>query len=314
MAGYPRITIAGVDLDDASGRWDVLEGTGNLPGFPGRTVSKLSVPGQPGYVQSAYAPTQARAIPIVLRFNAVDNEAGVIVSGHGPRSAAISKNMDLFFQATALGASGYDGLVEVRHYTAPGEYRRAVGSINASSSPSYKAGDSYALVTLLFDMPGGLWEDPTWDVTGMNLTAGQTADLIVPSGSAPSWDNFVAFKGPLTWNGSGDRATIVSNSGNGFAVGLPKGIPLALSSTDWVVFDTTNGTAAIVTTSSANGLEPGSWEGGKSVVGWTGMVGRTMGPVLHIVPGTGGSNTTAKLRVHRPNAGRVVVRSRKRWY
>lgn len=310
MAAYPTYTVAGVDCNDPSGRWELLPSTDVLPSFPGRRVSKWTVPGMVGDQTAGYAPGEAMTVSITMRFNAVGTVAGRIVSGGvAAKTKAISDNIDMFFHRTRLAAQGYLGMVDVRRYKASNSYRRFVGRVISATKPEWPEYADYATMTILFEAPAGVWTNGPYVVTKATIKKAKTSTRIkVPAGTAPTGEVLIAIKGPRT-SAYGDRITFTNGHGTGFKLGA-SGAPVVIPSGQWLVVNCLTW---------RYGLTPHKTDG---KIWWgcekpnTGLIepkGRPMGTAITVIPER--EEGVGWVYAWCPSADtQVMIRNRKAWY
>lgn len=312
MSTYPIVKIADVNLNDPSGRWDALPGTGLLPHFPGRVETRVPTPGVPGHRNVAYAPGEAMKIPVVMRFNAVETYANTIVpGGSSDRMAAIHRNIDTFFYATALARQGYAGLVTLYKEFHAGEPRVTAARMVASSEPEYDHGNDYATMTMIFEAPSGVWLDEKYTVYQTTAERSfQTLQMEIPSGTAPQTENVVAFKGPYAMNSNGsNRISFANELDIGFEVGF-SGAGVSMGANDWLLVNCQtwrNGYQR----SLAGDFPKLDWGIGKPNT-QIHPKGRPLGNALTLLPST--KRGTAILRYKVPNETKVQIRTRRAWY
>lgn len=308
---YPILKIAGVDLNDPSGRWDVLPGTTLLPAFPGRVETKVSTPGVPGYRAVAYAPGEPIKVAINMRFNAVSGVGNRIIPGNGAeRAAAIAANMDMFFYATALARQGYAGLVRITKELKAGEVRMLSARMVASTEPDFNMGNDYATLQMVFEAPGGIWQDQNFSIFRTTTVANKTITVEIPAGTAPALENVIAFRGAYSKNTSdSNRIKFTNEIDVGFQVGF-LGANVNMAANDWMLINCLTW---------KNGYQRGlsgnfpnlSWGTGKNQ-SQIHPVGRPLGNALTLLPST--KQGVAKLRIYSPMARQVQVRTRRAWY
>lgn len=311
MSTYPIVKIAGIDLNDPSGRWDALPGTLTLPHFPGRVEARVPTPGVPGYRSVAYAPGEAMKIPIVIRFNAVQTYANAIVpGGSSDRMAAIHRNIDTFFYATALARQGYAGLVTIYKELHAGEPRVTAARMVASSEPEYEHGNDYATMTMIFEAPSGVWLDEQYTVyqTTAERSLG-VRQIEIPSGTAPQTENIVAMRGPYNSVEDSRRASFTNEMDIGFEIGFD-GVRSSLGANDWVVVNTQTWRNGYLRHRS--GKFPNiNWGVPKNNT-HVQPVGRSLGNALTLLPSV--DRGVAILRYRVPHETQLQIRTRRAWY
>lgn len=309
MSTYPIVKIAGIDLNDPSGRWEALPGTLMLPHFPGRVETRVPTPGVPGYRGVAYAPGEPMKIPIVMRFNAVQTYANAIVpGGSSDRMAAIHQNIDTFFYATALARQGYAGLVEISKEVMPGEVRVASARMIASAEPEFDVGSDHATMTLIFETPSGVWLDKEYTVYETTTLGGASWHKVdIPSGTAPQTENQIAFRGPYRSN-TPPYASFANELGIGFDLGFT-GADVDLNSDDWVIIDTTSWSNGY--RRNASTLPGSAWTASKPH-SQIQPLGRPLGNALTLLPSTTRGKATLRYRV--PLQTQLQIRTRRAWY
>lgn len=309
MAIYPTYKVAGVSMDDPSGRWELVDGTRVLPSFPGRKVVNWDLPGMVGNQSAAYAPGESAKVAIRLRINAVGSTANTIVNGGSyEKLKALRDNLDMLFYSIGLARQGYEGLVAVRHYTSGSDYRQANARIVSSTDPEYSAYSDHAYITLLFDIPSGVWGSPSMDVTKATLPkAGKAYRIKVPAGTAPSVENMVCFSGgavPLDskW---GQRMGAKNSAGVGFKLGV-QGKSVVVPANRWAMVNTLHWKYGF----SSSGTD---WGVAKPYTGLLEPEGRPTGSALTILPSA--ERGYAYVYAWAPVAGtKIIIRSRKMWY
>ena len=308
MIQYPTFHVAGVPMDDPSGRWNLLPGTKVLPSFPGRVLSKVPTPGVPGYRSTVYAPGESALTTIVVRFHAKDRYGRLANDVHH-RAAALSENIDLFFMATAIARQGYNGLVEIRRFLGPQIQRVAMGRVIASAEPEWSAGADYADLTLVFEIPSGVWMHPKYEVVKFNAVKGQRMRIRLPGGSAPALDNMVAIRGPYKGNIASGRTWIGNDHSTGFTLGFA-GSNCSASASEWIVIDTQTwkcGRAPV----DPKDPDKVDWNVRKPFA-WLDSSGRPQGGALTLTPSA--TLNAAVLRVQTQVNTRMQVRTRRAWY
>lgn len=312
MSTYPIVKIAGINLSDPSGRWDVLPGTSILPHFPGRAETRVPTPGVPGYRGVAYAPGESMKIAIVLRFNAVETYANEIVpGGSSERTAAIHRNIDTFFYATALARQGYAGLVEIYKEVHAGEPRVTAARMVASSELEFDPGKDYATMTMIFEAPAGVWLDEKYTIyQSVAERSFSVQQMEIPSGTAPQTENVVAFQGPYTANTGSNRISFANELDIGFEVGF-SGAGVSMAAGDWMLINTQTWRNGYQRGLSQDGYPKLSWGMGKSFT-QIHPKGRSLGNALTLLPSV--ERGTAILRYKVPNATKVQIRTRRAWY
>lgn len=311
MSTYPIVKIADVNLNDPSGRWDALPGTGLLPHFPGRVETRVPTPGVPGYRSVAYAPGEAMKIPVVMRFNAVETYANTIVpGGSSDRMAAIHRNIDTFFYATALARQGYAGLVTLYKELHAGEPRVTAARMVASSEPEYDHSNDYATMTMIFEAPSGVWLDEKYTVyQTVAERSFRTLQMELPAGTAPQTENVVAFRGPYSNNGGANPIRFANEMDIGFEIGF-NGAGVSMGSNDWMLVNTQTW---------RNGYQRGL-SGSYPKLNWgiskpntqIHPFGRSLGNALTLLPSR--DRGVATLRYSVPAETRVQIRTRRAWY
>lgn len=304
--------IAGINLNDPSGRWDAAPGTLVMPHFPGRVETRVPTPGVPGARTVAYAPGEPMKIPIVVRFNAVETYANEIVPGNGPaRMAAIHQNIDTFFYATALARQGYSGLVEISKEVRKGEVRVTAARMVAASEPEYRLGDDYATMNMVFESPSGVWLDKEYTVfQTIAERSFQTQQLKIPCGTAPQTQTVVAFRGPYAMNSSsGSRVKFTNELNIGFEVGF-SGAGVSMGSRDWMLVNCQTWKNDYQRNLSGD-YPKLNWGMGKSY-SQIHPVGRSLGNALTLLPSQ--ERGVAILRYQVPAATRIQIRTRRAWY
>lgn len=137
--------VDGVDLDDARGRWCLTDATDLSPAWPAPRLASVQVPGRDGVL--AMAPGGVEPVSVAL---------GVLVRDSGRGRAGLDENL------RALGALVRGRrLLEVEHLPAGGPPRRAVARLSGSVSPTVRWAEMVATLTLVLEVPGGLWRDVT---------------------------------------------------------------------------------------------------------------------------------------------------------
>lgn len=306
---YPTYSIAGVACDDPSGRWELLPGTNLLPAFPGRRATNWTIPGSAGSRSSAYAPGESMTVSLAMRFNAVQGTAGSLAWGLEARTKAITENLDLFFQTTALARSGFLGLVEIRRHYSATDSRVCAGRLVASATPEYDPRSDYATLTLIFEVPSGLWASPSFTTTLATITTtGQAVKVKVPAGTAPAMDNVIALKGPFT-SAYGSRVTITNGHGAGFKLGV-KGKSLAAPSGGWLLINTNTWRYGVSMAATAAAID---WACPKPGSGLIEPRERPMGSALTILPEQESGVGWVHVNSHVANL-QVAIRSRRMWY
>lgn len=307
---YPTYTVAGVDLTDPSGRWELLPETEFLPRFPGARASTWNVPGMPGSMSAIYAPPEPTSVTVSLRVNAVAGTAGTIISGgRAARTKAIQDNLDLFYYAIAAARQAYNGLIGIRRYTAAGEYRIAKARMIASNEVKYDPSHEYAILTIIFSIPSGVWLAPAFDVTTATIPkAGSKIRIKVPAGSAPSVESMVCFLPPdgasmeSKW---GSRIWVGGGDHGGFLLGT-KDRSVTLPANKWTMVNTLYWKYGFSSTSN-------NWGVAKPYKGLIEPSSRPMGSALTIVPSP--ERGWAYVYVIVPKAGtKVILRTRKAYY
>ncbi|GAA1411889.1 hypothetical protein AUR04nite_00590 [Glutamicibacter uratoxydans] len=309
MAVYPTYKVAGVDMDDPSGRWELVDGTRVLPSFPGRKVVNWDLPGMVGNQSAAYAPGESATVAIKLRINAVGAVANTIVSGGSyERLKALRDNIDLLFYSIGLARQGYEGLVAIRHYASGLDYRQANGRMVSSTEPEFDAFSDHAYLTLMFDIPAGVWGSPSFDVTKATLpVANKGYKIKIPTGTAPSVENWVSFTGgPNALDSKwGQRMGVKNQAGVGFKLGV-QGKSAVVPAGKWAMVNTLQWKYGIGTNGTA-------WGTPKPFTGLIEPEGRPTGSALTILPGTERGYGYVWAWAPTANA-QIIIRSRKMWY
>ncbi|WP_346921388.1 hypothetical protein [Glutamicibacter creatinolyticus] len=261
-----------------------------------------------GNQSAAYAPGESSTVPIRLRINAVGSVANTIVSGGSyERLKALRDNIDMLFYSIGLARQGYQGLVQIRHYTSGADYRMANGRMVSSSDPEFAAYSDHAYITLLFDIPAGVWGSPSVDVTKATLPqANKGYRIKVPAGTAPSIENMVCFRASTGIDSKyGQRAGAKNEAGIGFKLGV-RGTPVKVAAKQWCMVNTYYWKYGF----TPDGM---AWGTAKP---WTGLIepeGRPEGTALAILPSA--ERGIGYVWVWSPTPGtEVIIRSRKMWY
>ena len=308
MYQYPTFHVAGVPMDDPSGRWNLLPGTKVLPSFPGRQLYKVPTPGVPGYRSTIYAPGESALTTIVVRFHAMD-QYGRIPGDVHHRAAALSANIDLFFMTTALARQGYSGLVEIRRFLGPQIQRVAMARVIASAEPEWSPDRDYADLTLVYEIPSGVWMHPNAEVTKFNVTTGQRHRIRLPGGSAPSLDAMIAVKGPYNGDINSGRTWVGNDHNVGFVIGF-KGSGCRVAADEWLVIDALNWKCG---KHKVDPKDPDkiNWDVSKPYA-WLDSSGRPQGSAMTLIPSA--TLNASVLRVQTQVNTRMQVRARRAWY
>lgn len=307
---YPTYTVAGVDLSDPSGRWELLPGTEFLPRFPGARASTWTVPGMPGNMSAIYAPPEPTTVTMELRVNAVAGTAGTIVSGgRAARTKAIQDNLDLLFYAIAAARQSYRGLVAIRRYMSAQDQRLAKGRMISSSNIEYDPKHEYATVTLIFQIPSGVWLAPNFDVTEVTIPkANSQVRVKVPAGTAPSIESMICFYPPggvSMESKYGARLWVSGGQQGGFLLGT-QDQSVVLPANKWTIVSTLYWKYG--STSVAR-----NWACPKPYKGLIEPTARPMGSALTILPSE--ERGWAYVYIKTPKAGtKVMLRTRKAYY
>lgn len=307
MAIYPTYKVAGVSMDDPSGRWELVEGTRVLPSFPGRKVVKWDLPGMVGSQSAACAPGESASFQVRLRINAVGSTANTIVNGGSyEKLKALRDNLDMLFYSIGLARQGYEGLVDVRHYTSGSDYRRTPARMVSSTEPEFSAYSDHAYITLLFESPSGMWGSPSMDVTKAKFTRRGTYRIKVPAGTAPSLENMVCLRAPTTIDSKyGQRAGAKNSANVGFSLGVP-GKSVVVPANKWIMINTLHWKYGF----SSSGT---NWGIGKPYTALIEPMGRPTGSALTILPSPERGYGYVWVSTPADNT-EVIIRSRKMWY
>jgi len=310
LALYPTYKVAGVDLSDPSGRWDLLPGTELLPRFPGSRATTWNVPGMPGDVTAVYAPPESTTVTISLRINAVAGTAGTIVTGgRAARLKAIHDNLDLLFYALGTARQNYHGLVEIRRYLSATESRIAKGRMVSASDVNFDQSNDFATIILIFSIPSGVWLAPSFDVTTATINkVGVGVRIKVPAGTAPSVENMVCIMPPggaPMESSYGSRVLVSGGRHGGFLLGT-KDQGVTLPANKWTMINTLYWKYGF--TSASN-----DWSAPKPYKGLIEPSARPMGSALTVLPSP--EEGVGYVYVDVPKAGtKVVLRTRKAYY
>ncbi|MGO2778208.1 hypothetical protein [Glutamicibacter arilaitensis] len=310
MSNYPTYTVAGINLSDPSGRWELTPETELLHRFPGSRATSWNVPGMPGDQQALYAPAQATTVTLKLRINAVGKYANTFVTGgRAARLKAISDNLDMLNYATALGRQSYNGMVEIRRYLSATDYRKAHARMVSASDIQFDPKNDYATVSMIYSIPSGFWLAPRFDVTRTTIKkANALVRIEVPAGTAPSLESMVCFKPPGTTameSKSGHRVTVTGGNHGGFYLGTADK-SLTLPAGKWTMINTLYWKYGFSTRSD-------DWGIAKPYKGLIEPTARPMGSALAIVPST--KKDVGYVYIQVPTSGtEVVLRTRKAWY
>lgn len=308
MALYPTYRVAGVEMTDPSGRWELTPGTDLLPRFPGVRAARWNVPGMPGETQATYAPPQPTQVKVTLRINAVGGVANTIVKGgRDARIKAIKDNINLLFYSISLARQAYWGLVEIRRYSSGSDWVKANGRMISSAEPRFDPANDYAELDLLFDIPSGVWMAPAMDVTEARVNAGTTR-IKVPAGTAPSVENMVCLKPTDSAHESkyGTRIVVKGGQHGGFKIGL-QGKSFTLPANQWTMVNTLYWKMGTTATKY-------DWGCSKPYKGLIEPSARPMGSALTIVPSAERNWAYVYITHHHTKPVDVIIRSRKCYY
>lgn len=308
MTLYPTYTVAGTRMDDPLGRWELVHGTRVLPSFPGRRLSSWIVPGQSGDVTAAHAPGSAMSFPIRLRVNAV-TAGGVSVTGNtGDRLKAIEDNVRALHAGMLMAKQGFQGLIEVRHYSTDSDFVKASARIISASEPEWEPYSESALVTFIFEVPAGVWTAPSFDVTSTTITKAQTSFRIeVPAGDAPCVETMVMFNPGSTALLSAPPARLAVSAGphGGFRMGTAD-TSMTLPASKWTVVNALHWKYGHTSSQT-------DWGCPKPYGGLIEPNGRPMGSALTLLPENAEGKAYLWVWASRADV-QVRVRSRKAWY
>lgn len=308
MTMYPTYRVAGVEMTDPSGRWELTPGADLLPRFPGVRAARWNVPGMPGEIQATYAPPKPTQVSIQLRVNAVGSVANTIVSGgRAARTKAIKDNINLLFYSIALARQAYWGLVEIRRYSSGSDWVKANGRLISSVEPRFNPANDYAELDLVFEIPSGVWMAPSMDVTEARVKAGTTR-IKVPAGTAPSVENMVCIKPTVGAHESkyGKRVLVTGGQHGGFKLGL-QGKSFTLPASKWTMVNTLYWKVGSTATKY-------DWGCAKPYKGVLEPSARPMGSALTIVPSAEKDWAYVYITHHDPAPFDVIIRSRKCYY
>lgn len=307
---YPTYTVAGVDLTDPSGRWELVPGTEFLPRFPGARASTWNVPGMPGSMSAIYAPPEPTTVSLKLRINAVAGTANTIVSGgRAARVKAIQDNLDLLYYAIAAARQSYHGLIAVNRYTKAGEYRTAKARMISASDLDFDMSKEYATLTMIFSIPSGVWLAPSFDVTTATINkANSQIRIKVPAGTAPSVESMVCFLPPggaSMESKYGNRIRVTGGQHGGFLLGT-KDQSVTLPAGKWTMVNTLHWKYGFASRSNDWGIP-------KPYKGLIEPSARPMGSALTLLPSA--ERGWAYVYITVPKAGtKVILRTRKAYY
>lgn len=299
----PTVTIAGVDCNDPSGRWAMLNGHAMFGTFAGRSEVNVSVPGTIGSRVLTGAPLESLSWRLAIRFWAVDPETGHRPGNRFDRGRFIHGNMEMFERATRLGAQGSVGHVEIVRRLGPGADERRVGygRVVSQSAHEWDGYSEYADVEYLFSLPSGRWYGPRIDITKVSLGSLKTTVVAIPAGTAEMDD--VQFAVPGAQDHSYHSIWVRNMNDVGFAYWGKT------AADKWALIDPLNWKATV----SAKSANP-NWGTLKrsQMFGRLSPWGPPQGSGLVLYPEANGG--VAKMKIRIPSASQIWIRSRKAYY
>lgn len=302
LLAAPTVLVAGVDCNDPSGRWSMVDGTALLGSFPGRTEQNVGSAGGVGARVLRTAPLQPAKWNLRVRFYAVDPATGLRVRDHYDRAKSIAGNMRLFQSMTGLAAQGYQGhvAIERRPDGRPGGALVGYGRVVSVSEVEWDGYEEYVDVDYLFSIPEGRWFAKSWDITKVTPSALKHTTVKVPMGEAEIDDVQIAVKGPQ--DHSHHSIWVRNEAGVGFAYWgkTPADRWTVIGSKDWKA--------------TTGGINIPYWKAldNTQIFGRLTPWGESQGSALVLYPHKG--NNYGLLTIRIPSRNQVQIRTRKAYY